>query len=90
MLLSHNHYDHLDPATLKQLVARDNPLIVTPLGNDTIVRGVIPGALATLPAMVALALAATSVLATVSYGVVERPFIRAGRRLTAGRLAGGP
>jgi L-ascorbate metabolism protein UlaG (beta-lactamase superfamily) len=45
VLLSHNHYDHLDLATLKQLVARDNPLIVTPLGNDTIVRGVIPGAL---------------------------------------------
>lgn len=52
--------------------------------------GVIPGALATLPAMVVLSLAATSVLATVSYGMVERPFIRAARRLTAGRPAGGP
>lgn len=38
VLLSHNHYDHLDTATLRRLVARDNPLIVTPLGNDTIVR----------------------------------------------------
>src|SRR3569623_485140 len=37
-LLSHNHYDHLDIATLKRLQARDAPLIVTPLVNDAIVR----------------------------------------------------
>jgi L-ascorbate metabolism protein UlaG (beta-lactamase superfamily) len=44
VLLSHNHYDHLDIATLSALVARDNPEIVTPLGNDTIVRAAIPKA----------------------------------------------
>jgi L-ascorbate metabolism protein UlaG (beta-lactamase superfamily) len=38
VLLSHNHYDHLDVATLKALHRRDAPLIVTPLGNDTIIR----------------------------------------------------
>lgn len=39
VLLSHNHYDHLDLTTLKRLVKRDNPKIVTPLGNDRIVLG---------------------------------------------------
>lgn len=38
VLLSHNHYDHLDVATLSRLVARDDPRIVTALGNDVIVR----------------------------------------------------
>ncbi|PSJ37371.1 MBL fold metallo-hydrolase [Allosphingosinicella deserti] len=44
ILLSHNHYDHLDVATLKRLQRRDAPLIVTPLGNDTIIRRHIPAA----------------------------------------------
>jgi L-ascorbate metabolism protein UlaG (beta-lactamase superfamily) len=44
VLLSHNHYDHLDVRTLARLVARDNPLIVTPHGNDTIVRPAAPAA----------------------------------------------
>jgi L-ascorbate metabolism protein UlaG (beta-lactamase superfamily) len=38
VLLSHNHYDHLDLPTLRRLWARDRPLIVTSLGNDTILR----------------------------------------------------
>ena len=38
VLVSHNHYDHLDKATLKRLWARDRPLIVTSLGNDAILR----------------------------------------------------
>ena len=32
VLLSHNHYDHLDLPTLKKLVKAHNPLFVTPLG----------------------------------------------------------
>ena len=44
VLLSHNHYDHLDNATIKRLVARHDPLIVTPLGNDTLVRRAAPRA----------------------------------------------
>ena len=38
VLISHNHYDHMDLATLKRLWKRDRPLIVTSLGNDTILR----------------------------------------------------
>ncbi|MGV3770242.1 MAG: MBL fold metallo-hydrolase [Sphingobium phenoxybenzoativorans] len=38
ILISHNHYDHLDLPTLKRLWARDRPLIVTGLGNDSLLR----------------------------------------------------
>ena len=44
VLLSHNHYDHLDVATLGRLVRRDDPVILTPVGNDAIVRRSIPRA----------------------------------------------
>ena len=37
VLLSHNHYDHLDLATLDQLVNDHGATIVCPLGNDAIV-----------------------------------------------------
>lgn len=37
VLLTHNHYDHLDIATLARLHAAHDPLVVTPLGNDAIV-----------------------------------------------------
>ena len=33
ILISHNHYDHLDMPSLKRLVARDNPKILVPLGD---------------------------------------------------------
>ena len=39
VLVSHNHYDHMDLPTLKRLWRRDRPLIVTSLGNDTILAG---------------------------------------------------
>ncbi|KAK0340441.1 hypothetical protein LTR94_030487, partial [Friedmanniomyces endolithicus] len=38
ILLSHNHYDHLDIATLRDLHVRYAPRIITPLGNDSIIR----------------------------------------------------
>jgi L-ascorbate metabolism protein UlaG (beta-lactamase superfamily) len=38
VVVSHNHYDHMDLPTLKRLWDRDRPAIVTSLGNDTILR----------------------------------------------------
>jgi L-ascorbate metabolism protein UlaG (beta-lactamase superfamily) len=38
VLVSHGHYDHLDLATLSRLAAAHNPRVITPLGNDTIMR----------------------------------------------------
>lgn len=38
VLLSHNHYDHCDRATLRKLSKRFNPRVVTPLGNERLVR----------------------------------------------------
>jgi L-ascorbate metabolism protein UlaG (beta-lactamase superfamily) len=42
VLVTHNHYDHLDTATLRDLQAAHDPLVVTPLGNDTIIQGDVP------------------------------------------------
>ncbi len=42
ILVTHNHYDHMDAATLKLLSRRHDPLIVTPLGNDTIMQKFLP------------------------------------------------
>jgi L-ascorbate metabolism protein UlaG (beta-lactamase superfamily) len=38
VLVSHAHYDHLDVATLSRLAAGHRPRVITPLGNDTIMR----------------------------------------------------
>jgi hypothetical protein len=37
VLLTHNHYDHLDMAKIQRLWARDRPGIIAPLGNDAVV-----------------------------------------------------
>lgn len=43
VLLSHNHYDHMDLATLRRLHREHRPLVVTPLGNDRLLRRAIAG-----------------------------------------------
>jgi len=38
VLVSHGHYDHRDVATLSRLAAVHRPRVITPLGNDRIIR----------------------------------------------------
>lgn len=47
VLITHNHYDHMDVTTIGRLWQRFRPRIVTPLGNDTILKAAVPGLEAT-------------------------------------------
>jgi L-ascorbate metabolism protein UlaG (beta-lactamase superfamily) len=38
VLVTHGHYDHLDVSTLSRLAAAHRPRVITPLGNDAIMR----------------------------------------------------
>jgi L-ascorbate metabolism protein UlaG (beta-lactamase superfamily) len=38
IVITHNHYDHMDVATIGTLWAKFRPRIVTPLGNDTVLK----------------------------------------------------
>ncbi len=42
VLLTHNHYDHLDLPTIQQLWAKHRPRIYAPLGNDAVIRAAAP------------------------------------------------
>jgi L-ascorbate metabolism protein UlaG (beta-lactamase superfamily) len=42
VLVTHNHYDHMDVGTIGRLWQSFAPRIVTPLGNDAILRAAIP------------------------------------------------
>lgn len=44
VLITHNHYDHLDINTLQRLVASHDPLLITPYGNDVIIAEHVKGA----------------------------------------------
>lgn len=63
LLISHNHYDHLDTATIARVLARDNPRIIAPLGNDAIIKAAVPTArVETLDWNNSLSLGATATL----------------------------
>ena len=38
VLVSHNHFDHMDTPTLKRLASRDHPVIITGLGNGAVLQ----------------------------------------------------
>ncbi|MGO4706610.1 MBL fold metallo-hydrolase [Microvirga sp. 2MCAF38] len=42
VLITHNHYDHLDLAAVGRLWRRDRPRFIAPLGNDAIIRAKYP------------------------------------------------
>lgn len=42
VLVTHNHYDHMDVETIGRLWQRFRPRLVTPLGNDSILRRSVP------------------------------------------------
>jgi L-ascorbate metabolism protein UlaG (beta-lactamase superfamily) len=42
VIVSHNHYDHMDETTIKRLFKEHNPLFITPLGNDTLLKRMEP------------------------------------------------
>ena len=44
ILVTHNHYDHLDVTTVKDLWEAHQPFVLAPLGNDTIIRAAAPQA----------------------------------------------
>ncbi|HEY1576896.1 MAG TPA: MBL fold metallo-hydrolase [Terracidiphilus sp.] len=37
VLVTHNHYDHMDTATIAAIYARHKPLFLSPLGNDAVI-----------------------------------------------------
>ena len=47
VIVTHNHYDHMELLALARVWQRQRPLIVTPLGNDTIMKAEIDGLSAT-------------------------------------------
>jgi len=38
VLISHNHYDHLDAFSIKTILSLHNPLVIAPLGNGTLLK----------------------------------------------------
>jgi len=37
VLITHNHYDHMDTATIAAIHAQHKPVVISPLGNDTVI-----------------------------------------------------
>jgi L-ascorbate metabolism protein UlaG (beta-lactamase superfamily) len=43
VLVTHNHYDHMDTATISALWQTHKPMVISPLGNDAVIRKDAPG-----------------------------------------------
>ncbi len=43
VLITHNHYDHLDTATLRRLARSHQPRTIAPLGNEAVLGRAMPG-----------------------------------------------
>ncbi len=43
VLVTHNHYDHMDTATISALWQAHKPEVISPLGNDAVIRKDAPG-----------------------------------------------
>ncbi len=42
VLITHNHFDHMDTEMVQRLWQRDRPEVITPLGNDSILKAAVP------------------------------------------------
>ena len=88
VLLSHNHYDHMDLPTLRQLHRRDAPPIITTLGNTRTLRGT--GAVQELDWWQSTRLGALEITATPARHFARRGLRDLGRSLWAGFMLRGP
>ena len=87
VLLSHNHYDHMDLPSLRRIHARDAPAIITTLGNSKTLAGL--GAVTELDWWQGTRFGGLDVTATPARHFARRGFRDMGRSLWAGFMLNG-
>jgi L-ascorbate metabolism protein UlaG (beta-lactamase superfamily) len=87
VLLSHNHYDHMDLPSLRRIHARDAPPIVTTLGNSKTLAGL--GTVQELDWWQGTRLGSLDITATPARHFARRGFRDMGRSLWAGFMLSG-
>ena len=88
ILLSHNHYDHMDLPSLRRIHARDAPPIITTLGNSATLAGL--GQVQELDWWQATPFGGLEITATPARHFARRGFRDMGRSLWAGFMLRGP
>ena len=88
VLLSHNHYDHMDLPSLRRIHARDAPPIITTLGNSKTLAGL--GAVHELDWWQGTSVGGLNITATPAQHFARRGFRDMGRSLWAGFMLTGP